>query len=128
MATEMEHGASLHRDISRAMVRLTHEYTGRGPRRAHTTIRGITIICVLEDTLTKGERCLADLGNGDAVLEMRHQFQDAMRDEAVSEVERLCERRVVAFMSTNHIDPDLAAEIFILDAPVGGVHEATDLP
>ena len=26
-------------------------------------------------------------------------------------------RKVVAFMSANHIDPDLAAEIFVLDGP-----------
>ena len=26
-------------------------------------------------------------------------------------------RKVVAMMSTNHIDPDLAAELFVLDAP-----------
>ena len=118
MATEMEHGASLNRDISRAIVRLTHEYTGRGPTRSRTTINGTLIVCLLEDTLTKGERVLADKGNHDAVLAMRHQFQKAMRDEAIAEIERLTERRVVSFMSTNHIDPDLAAELFVLDAPM----------
>lgn len=27
--------------------------------------------------------------------------------------------KVIAFMSDNHVDPDLAAEVFVLDAPVG---------
>jgi len=110
----------LHRDISRMIVRLTHEYTGRGPTRARTTINGELVVCLLQDTLTKGERVLADKGHHDAVLAMRHQFQQAMRDEAISEVERLTGRRVVSFMSTNHVDPDLAAEIFVLDGSVGG--------
>src|SRR3954468_17567679 len=119
MATEIEHGASLHRDISRAIVHLTHEYTGRGPTKAHTAISGTLIVCMLEDTLTKGERVLADMGNHEAVLAMRHQFQEAMREEAIAEIERLTGRRVVSFMSTNHIDPDLAAELFVLGSPVG---------
>jgi len=33
-------------------------------------------------------------------------------------VERLTGRRVVAFLSSNHIDPDVAAQVFILDAPL----------
>src|SRR4051794_11121141 len=114
MATETDHAESLHRNISRAIVRLTHEYTGRGATKSHTIIHGDLVVCMLEDTLTKGERVLADAGNHEAVLAMRHQFQEAMRDEAISEIERLTGRRVVSFMSTNHIDPDLAAELFVL--------------
>jgi hypothetical protein len=30
-------------------------------------------------------------------------------------VEELTERKVIAFMSANHIDPDLAVETFILE-------------
>jgi hypothetical protein len=30
-------------------------------------------------------------------------------------------------MSTNHIDPDLAAEVFVLDAPVNNAIEAAEL-
>src|SRR4051794_8647065 len=118
MATETDHGASLNREISRAIVRLTHEYTGRGPTKSRTTIHGDLVVCMLEDTLTKGERVLVDKGDPDAVIEMRHHFQEAMRDDAIAEIERLTGRRVVSFMSTNHIDLDLAAELFVLDGPV----------
>jgi len=34
-------------------------------------------------------------------------------------VERQLERKVIAFMSQNHIDPDLAVEVFVL-APEAG--------
>jgi len=40
--------------------------------------------------------------------------------------DRRCEvaRRVVAFFSSNQIDPDLAAEIFVLDRPMGDAARA----
>ena len=41
--------------VSNSMVQLLHEYTGRGPTRARTTIAGDLVICVLADTLTKPE-------------------------------------------------------------------------
>jgi uncharacterized protein YbcI len=115
----MSESESLNRDISRAIVRLTHEYTGRGPTKSRTMIRDDVVVCMLEHTLTKGERTLADNGQHEAVLRMRHEFQEAMRDDAITEIERLTGRRVVSFMSTNNIDPDLAAEIFVL-APQRG--------
>ena len=43
--------------ISTAIVRLLHEYTGRGPTRARTILGDDLIVCVLADTLTNSERC-----------------------------------------------------------------------
>jgi uncharacterized protein YbcI len=43
-----------------------------------------------------------------------------MSHDLVTEVERLSGQRVTAFLSDNHFDPDIAAEIFILDAPLAG--------
>ena len=106
---------SLNAQISRAHVRLMREYTGRGPSRARTTIDGSLVVCLLSELLTKGERSLADHGKSHAVLEMRRAFQEAMRDDLVAEVERITERSVTAFMSANSLDPDYAAEIFLLD-------------
>ena len=45
---------------------------------------------------------------------MRRAYQDAMRSGCIASIEGLTGRTVEAFMSANHIDPDLAAEIFIL--------------
>jgi hypothetical protein len=36
-------------------------------------------------------------------------------------VQELSGRRVVAFMSNNHIDPDLAVEVFILEPARGDI-------
>jgi hypothetical protein len=39
-----------------------------------------------------------------------------MRDDLVAIVERCTGRTVAAFMSANHFNPDLAAEIFVLES------------
>jgi uncharacterized protein YbcI len=89
-------------------------YTGRGPTRARTTINGEWIFVTLSDTLTKGEQKLAHTGRAQFVRDTRKAFQDAMRDEFVAEVEALTGRTVVAFLSDNHIDPDVGIECFQL--------------
>ena len=102
-------------DISRGAVQLLREYTGRGPTRARTEISQDNVLIVLAETLSKGEHRLAENGKGDLVLRTRHEFQLVMRDELVELVERSLGRKVIAFMSDNHIDPDMACEIFVLE-------------
>src|SRR3954470_7695247 len=108
-------GGALNAAISRAVVQLLAESTGRGPTKARTTIDRDVIVVVLENTLTPGERFLADSNRGEQVLDMRRAYQDAMRTECIASIEALTGRTVVAFMSANHIDPDLAAEVFVLE-------------
>jgi uncharacterized protein YbcI len=101
--------------ISTATVQLLNEYTGRGPTKAKTRIDGDLVTVLLADTLTKGERKLVERDNSSRVLQLRHDYQQAMRDDLVAIVERQLDRRVIAFMSQNHIDPDLAIEVFVLE-------------
>jgi uncharacterized protein YbcI len=105
--------------ISTAIVQLLHEYTGRGPTKAKTSINEDVVTVLLADTLTKGERKLVDNGLSERVLQLRHDYQLTMRDELVAIVERQLDRTVIAFMSQNHIDPDLALEVFILEPAEG---------
>ncbi len=119
-------GRSTHAQISRAIIHLLAEYTGRGPTRARTTINGNLVVCVVEDTLTKGERKLVANGQEEAVLRMRGSYQRAMGPEATAVVERLTGRNVVAFMSTNHADPDYGVEVFILEGPATSTSQASD--
>jgi uncharacterized protein YbcI len=101
--------------ISNMMVQLLHTYTGRGPTRARTTIGDQVVVCVLADTLTKSESKLVAAGEEQLVLDQRSAFQRLMRDEAVTAVEQITGRGVAAFMSNNHIEPDLAVETFVLE-------------
>jgi uncharacterized protein YbcI len=109
------HNGSPQAEISRSAVQLLREYTGRGPTKARTTINHDSVLIVLGDILTKGERNLAENGKADRVLAIRHDFQMVMREELVALVERTLDRKVIAFMSDNHVDPDLAVEVFILE-------------
>jgi uncharacterized protein YbcI len=112
-----DHSNTLSSEISNMVVRLLRDYTGRGPTKARTTIRDNVIVVILEQSLTKGERSLADRGRAEKVLEIRHEYQEAMRQESSDAVAKLTGRSVVAMLSANHIDPDLAAEIYVLDQP-----------
>jgi uncharacterized protein YbcI len=105
-------------EISNGMVQLLAKYTGRGPTKARTTIGRDHVLVTLADTLTRGERSLVDAGFSDHVLDTRSKFQRAMRAEAIQMVEGLTGRTVIGFMSDNHLDPDLGAEVFVF-APDG---------
>ena len=115
--TEHEHpaGGSQAAAISNAVVRLMSEYTGRGPTMAHTHLDRDLITVVLRDTLTKGERSLVRDGLQDMVLSTRKAYQATMREDLVGAVEEITGRKVSAFLSDNHIDPDLAVETFVME-------------
>lgn len=100
--------------ISTSAVQVLHQYTGRGPTKARTTIDETVVTILLADTLTTGERTLVEHGHSNRVLQVRSDYQTSMRDDLVGIVERELDREVIAFMSQNHIDPDLGIEVFVL--------------
>jgi uncharacterized protein YbcI len=114
--TELEtsNGLSTAAQISNLVVGLMSAYTGRGPTRAWTSIDEDLISVVLRDTLTRGERRLVSDNRSDLVLELRKAYQTTMRAEMVAGVERIAGREVIAFLSDNHIEPDIAIESFVL--------------
>jgi uncharacterized protein YbcI len=79
---------------------------------------GNVVVTVLQEAMTKADHSSARNGNGEAVLAIRRLFKDAMREELTRSVEQLTGQRVAAFMSDNHLDPDMAVEVFILDQPL----------
>jgi uncharacterized protein YbcI len=101
--------------ISNLVVRLMSEYTGRGPTKSRTYVHEDLITVVLQDTLTKGERSLVRDGKEDLVLSTRLAYQMTMRQDLIAGLEQLTGRTVRAFMSANHMEPDVAVEIFLLD-------------
>ncbi len=109
--------------ISNHVVRTMSEYTGRGPTKARTHIHDDVVTVLLQDTLTKGERSLVDEDLDGLVLTMRKAFQGTMGQDLIDGVEEILGRKVVAFMSDNHIDPDCAVEVFVL-APAGADSQA----
>jgi uncharacterized protein YbcI len=101
--------------ISNTVVKALARTTGRGPTKAKTTLGDNGVFVVLQDNLTVGEQRLADAGEGQAVLDLRRRWQAVMEVDVSREIEELTGRKVVGFMSDNHIDPDLAVEVFVLE-------------
>jgi uncharacterized protein YbcI len=101
-------------EISRRVIEIFRGTTGCGPAQATTAVHDDVVTIVLRDTLTESERRLVDGGSADQVLETRRLYQGLMRDELVALVQEVLGRRVLAFMSDNHVNPDLAVETFVL--------------
>jgi uncharacterized protein YbcI len=115
METQPQAVKSPNAKISTGAVQLLHDYTGRGPTKARTVINHDSVMILLADILTRGERRLVETGKATRVLELRHDYQTVMRDDLIRLVEDELDRKVIAFMSDNHIDPDMAVEVFVLE-------------
>jgi uncharacterized protein YbcI len=125
-------GSSIAAAISNGVVHVVNEYTGRGPTRARTHISEEVISVVLRDTLSKGERSLVASGKVELVLAARKAYQEAMGADLIKVIESTTGREVEAFLSDNHIDPDVAIESFVLArrAPTesGAAHDGAQPP
>jgi uncharacterized protein YbcI len=100
--------------ISNAVVQIVREYTGRGPTQARASIRDNVVIVLMQETLLKAEHSLINDDKSALVVEMRRSFQQTMREELSTAVEGLTGRKVIAFMSDSHLEPDYSAEVFVL--------------
>ena len=113
-------------DVSRELVKLHSEYYGKGPTRARAYMVDDTLVCLLEGGFTTVERTLIGEGEAAAVHDIRRSFQKAMEGEFTRVVESATQRKVIAYMSQIHHDPDLAVEVFVLEPaehPVVDRHE-----
>jgi uncharacterized protein YbcI len=102
-------------NVSRRTVMLYKEFYGKGPTRARSYYQDDTLLVLLRGGFTRVEETLMRDGRGAAVHEQRNEFQMAMHDGFVKIVEEEVGRKVMAFMSASHQDPDLSAEIFVLE-------------
>ena len=73
------------------------------------------MITFLEDIYTANERALIDGGKANLVFESRFALQKLAREEYIRIIEEATGRTVRAFLSQNHVSPDIAAEIFMLE-------------
>ena len=107
-------GGRLLTEISNAMVALHREHFGRGPGAAKSHISDDMLVCDLTDIYTQVEKTLIRAGKVDHVRRTRTLHQQALEGEYIEPVERITGRKVEAFLSVVHFDPDVAVEIFLL--------------
>jgi uncharacterized protein YbcI len=114
-------GGKLLAEITNRIVSLVREHYGRGPIKAKTYLLDNLVVCVLTDGgLTAIERTMMGGGEPERVLEMRRDFQRMMKVRYSEMIEQLTGRKVLAFLSQAHVEPDLTIEMFLIDGPLAG--------
>jgi uncharacterized protein YbcI len=113
-------GGRLLAEITNRIVAFMREHYGRGPIKAKTYVLDNLIVCVLTDGFLAIERTMVAGGEQDLVLEMRRDFQSLMKQRYSEMIEDLTGRKVLAFLSQAHIEPDLTVAMFLMDGPVPG--------
>ena len=108
-------GGRLLVEISNRVVGLFRDFSGKGPSTCKTFWAGDDLLVVLlRGGFTVAEQTLYEGGRGKAVRESRNALQDTIKSRLTAVIEDVTGRKVVAFMSTSHQDPDLQAELFLL--------------
>ncbi len=102
--------------IATGITALTKQHAGKGPTKCRAYWGGSDLLVVLMGGgFTAAEQTLYDAGRGGTVRDARLAYQDTMAQRMTQLVEELVGRRVVAFMSASHQEPDLAAELFVFE-------------
>jgi len=114
MAVERETTGPIVAEISNDVVRLVREHFGKGPMQARTIWQDDVVVTVLRGGFTTAEQTLYRAGRGDVVEEARRAMQDVFERQMKAAIERRTGRRVEAFLSANHHEPDISVEIFVL--------------
>ena len=98
------------------MVALHERYHHRRPLTARTQLLGgDLLVCVLGGVYTDVEQTMIELQKSTIVQETRSAFQSALEKRFIDEVERITGRHVLAFISNQHVGPDMEVEVFMLE-------------
>ncbi|HSZ14747.1 MAG TPA: Na-translocating system protein MpsC family protein [Solirubrobacteraceae bacterium] len=114
-------GGQLLAAISTSIVGILRDHYGRGPMKAKTYVLDDIIVVVMRGSgFTALEQTIMDSGDPDRVIAMREDFQRVMAARYKSTIEELTSRKVLAFLSQAHVEPDITMEIFFVDGPLQG--------
>jgi uncharacterized protein YbcI len=102
--------------VADGVVRLLRDFAGKGPTTCKAHWAGPDILVVmLRGGYTTAEQTLFEGGHGESVRESRMRLQDTLEARMSAMIEELTGRKVIAFMNASHQDPDLTAELFVLE-------------
>lgn len=117
-------GGHLLSAISQGIVGLLRENYGRGPVKAKTYALDDIIVVVMRGSgFTPLEQTIMDSGEAESaknVVAMRENFQRVIASRYKETIEKLTNRKVLAFLSQAHVEPDITIEIFFIDRPMEG--------
>jgi uncharacterized protein YbcI len=114
-------GGRLLATISTTFVALLREHYGRGPMKAKTyAIDDIIVVVMRGSGFTPLEQTIMNSGEPARVVAMREEFQRVMENRYKQAIEELTGRKVVAFLSQAHVEPDITIETFFVDGSIPG--------
>ncbi len=114
-------GGRLLAQISNSIVAILRDHYGRGPMKAKTYALDDIIVVVMRGSgFTALEQTIMDSGQPGRVIAMREEFQAVMAQRYKETIEELTGRKVVAFLSQAHVDPDITVEMFFIDGHLPG--------
>lgn len=114
-------GGHLLSAISNSIVRILRERYGRGPMKAKTyALDDIIVVVLRAGGFTAAEQTMIDSGEPERVVEMREDFQRVIAQDYKRTIEELTDRKVLAFLSNAHVEPEITLEVFFVDRPLDG--------
>ena len=104
-------------EIAREILRIYEESYGTGAARAETLVSEGWVIVVLDGLrLLPSEQLLVENGKQDTVMQVRSQYEHAIRSTFSAAIERATGRTVIGFASATSIEePRFMAEVFRLE-------------
>jgi uncharacterized protein YbcI len=104
-------------EIAREILRIHEESYGKGAGQAHALVMEDWVTVILDDLeLLPNEEFLVGKGRHEVVIQVRSQYQLAIRSSFEAAIERATGRRVEGFASATSLEdePRFVAEIFKL--------------
>jgi uncharacterized protein YbcI len=100
--------------ISRRIVALCKENTGKGPVRVRTYYWSDLLVVLMTGGYTTVESTLLEGGRAKAVMDQRAELQEVLRPHYKDVIEEEIGREVIACMHSSHYGPDFNVEMFVL--------------
>jgi uncharacterized protein YbcI len=106
---------TVEQELADELLRIHLESYGKGAGTARVHYLDDTVIALLDELeLLPNEEFLIGAGKGDAVVEVRSRYQQAIETTFRAAVERATGRRVVSFVSATKLAPNWVIEVFRL--------------
>ena len=104
--------------LAEELMRIHCESYGKGAALCRVHILDDMVVALLDQMeLLPNEEFMIEAGKGDAVIEIRSRYQQAIETAFRAAVERSTGRKVTSFASKTKLDPNYCVEIFRLAPP-----------
>jgi uncharacterized protein YbcI len=101
--------------LATELLQIHRDSYGTGAGSATALFARDAVIVFLDDLeLQRSEQFMIGAGEGQAVLDVRNHYQQAIEATFRAAVERATGRRVISFVSATKLDPNYAVEVFRL--------------